>query len=48
MKHYFWFVKESQSFMKGHNKMIVFLKSLIMGITFARKMKEYEQSGFKE
>ncbi len=38
IKNYLWFIIESQSFMKGHNPMWVFFKSLWLGIGFCKNM----------
>ncbi|WP_281346933.1 hypothetical protein [Weissella coleopterorum] len=38
IKDYIWFIKESQSYMKGHNSIVVFLKSLWLGIGFVNAM----------
>lgn len=41
VKDYIWFIKESQSYMKGHNPVLVFLKSLFLGVGFCRNMKKW-------
>lgn len=38
--NYKWFIKESQSFMEGHNKVIVFVKSIFKGFGFVKYMGE--------
>lgn len=43
IKNYIWFIKESQSFMAGHNSILVFLQSLFKGIKFCINMKEWDR-----
>lgn len=43
IKNYIWFIKESQSFMAGHNSIFVFLQSLFKGIKFCINMKEWDR-----
>lgn len=38
IKHYIWFTKTSQSFMKGYNPIKVFFQSLHKGIRHANNM----------
>ena len=40
IKDYLWFIKESQKYMEGYNKVIVFIKSLYKGIDFSNSMKK--------
>lgn len=41
IKDYIWFIKESQSFMKGiYNPVIIFFLSLPKGIGFCRNMSK--------
>lgn len=47
LKNYWWFIKESQSFMKGvYHPFIIFILSLIKGINFCKQMNKYYK--FKE
>ena len=39
IKNYIWFIKESQSYMKGHNRIIIFFQSLYKGFGFVKLMK---------
>lgn len=43
LKHYWWFIKESQSFMAGHNPVKVFFQSLYKGVPFAMSMIYYNK-----
>jgi len=36
IKYYLWFIRESQSFMKGYNPIATFFKSLCLGLGFTR------------
>lgn len=38
--NYKWFIKESQSFMEGHNKVVVFIKSIFKGFKFLKEIEE--------
>lgn len=40
IKNYTWFIKESQSYMHGYNPVIVFFKSLWLGIGFCKDMNK--------
>lgn len=37
---YLWFIKESQSFMRGHNPVVVLFQSLYKGFGFVRNINE--------
>ena len=39
-KNYVWFIKESQSFMKGYNPTVIFIKSLFKGFGFCYEMNK--------
>lgn len=43
MKDYVWFVKESQNYMSGYNRVIVFVLSLYKGIGFCKMMRKAEK-----
>ena len=43
IKNYFWFIKESQSFMKGHNPVLIFFRSIWKGIFFCKELKEWDR-----
>jgi hypothetical protein len=38
VKWYGWFIKESQSYMKGYNPVVIFFKSLVKGFGFVKDM----------
>jgi len=40
IKLYFWFIKESQKFMKGYNPIIVFIQSIYKGFRFVKISNE--------
>ena len=44
IKYYLWFVKESQSFMKGYNPTLVFIRSLYKGVGFVKSMKAWDKT----
>lgn len=44
IKNYIWFIKESQSFMKGHNPILVFLQSIWRGFGFCRNMNQWDKT----
>lgn len=39
IKWYIWFIKQSQSYMKGYNPIAVFIKSLYKGFGFVKTMR---------
>jgi len=43
IKYYVWFIKQSQSFMKGHNPIIVFVKSLYKGFGYVKSMNKWDK-----
>lgn len=42
IRNYLWFVKESQSFMKGHNPVAIFFQSIFLGIGFCKEMNKWD------
>jgi len=40
IRNYLWFIRESQSYMEGHNMKIVFIKSLYKGFGFCYEMNK--------
>lgn len=44
INNYLWFIKESQSFMRGHNPVKIFIQSLWKGIGFCRNMNEWDKA----
>jgi hypothetical protein len=43
LKHYAWFIKESQSFMAGYSPGITFAQSLYKGIRYAKNMRMWDK-----
>lgn len=44
IKEYFWFVKRSQNYMQGNNKILVFFASLILGFKFVKLRNEFRKN----
>ena len=43
IKNYTWFVKYSQAFMKGHNPVLIFFKSLVLGFKYCMIMRRWRK-----
>lgn len=44
IKDYFWFVKKSQDYMEGYNKVLVFFASLILGFKFIKLQNDFKKN----
>jgi len=44
IKEYLWFIKESQDYMEGHNKVLVFFTSLILGFGFVKSINDFKKN----
>lgn len=44
IKHYLWFVKESYSFMQGHNKLYITYWAIVKGFSYAKDMSAWDKA----
>jgi len=44
IKHYIWFIKQSQSFMRHENSIKILFISLVKGFKYVKSMNQWEKN----